>query len=72
MSRSSRHPQDETHVRPYGPKEYGFTEQATISRKCTPAAEGKSVEVNLGVARGNITLAGQIAIAWSAQGSGGA
>ena len=31
------------------------------------ATEGKSVEVNLDVARGNIALAGEIAIAWSAR-----
>ena len=36
------------------------------------ATEGKSVEVNLDVARGNIALAGQIAIAWSARRAGGA
>ena len=32
------------------------------------ATEGKSVEVNLDVARGNIALAGEIATAWSAPG----
>ncbi len=31
------------------------------------ATEGKSVAVNLDVARGNITLAAQIATAWSAR-----
>jgi pseudouridine-5'-phosphate glycosidase len=36
------------------------------------ATEGKSVAVNLDVARGNIALAGQIAIAWSARSAGGA
>ena len=36
------------------------------------ATGGKSVEVNLDVARGNIALAGQIAIAWSARRAGGA
>ena len=36
------------------------------------ATEGKSVEVNLDVARGNIALAGQIAIAWSARSTSGA
>jgi pseudouridylate synthase len=36
------------------------------------ATEGKSVEVNLDVARGNIALAGQIATAWSARGTGSA
>jgi pseudouridine-5'-phosphate glycosidase len=51
-------------------------EQANIHGKAvTPfllahmqqATEGKSVEVNLDVARGNIALAGEIAIAWSAR-----
>jgi pseudouridylate synthase len=36
------------------------------------ATEGKSVEVNLDVARGNIALAAQIATAWSARGTVGA
>ncbi len=36
------------------------------------ATEGKSVEVNLDVARGNIALAGEIAIAWSARSASGA
>jgi pseudouridylate synthase len=36
------------------------------------ATEGKSVEVNLDVARGNIALAGEIATAWSARATGGA
>jgi pseudouridylate synthase len=34
------------------------------------ATEGKSVEVNLDVARGNIALAGEIATAWSARRTG--
>jgi len=34
------------------------------------ATEGKSVEVNLDVARSNIALAAEIAIAWSARGTG--
>ena len=36
------------------------------------ATEGKSVEVNLDVARGNIALAGEIATAWSVKATGGA
>jgi pseudouridine-5'-phosphate glycosidase len=36
------------------------------------ATEGKSVAVNLDVARGNIALAGEIAIAWSARKAAGA
>jgi len=36
------------------------------------ATEGKSVEVNLDVARGNIALAAEIAAAWSARGTVGA
>jgi pseudouridine-5'-phosphate glycosidase len=36
------------------------------------ATEGKSVEVNLDVARGNIALAGEIATAWSIKATGGA
>jgi pseudouridine-5'-phosphate glycosidase len=36
------------------------------------ATEGKSVEVNLDVARGNIALAAEIATAWSARETGGA
>jgi pseudouridine-5'-phosphate glycosidase len=36
------------------------------------ATEGKSVEVNLDVARGNIALAGEIATAWSVTATGSA
>jgi pseudouridine-5'-phosphate glycosidase len=36
------------------------------------ATEGRSVEVNLDVARGNIALAGEIATAWSVKATGGA
>jgi pseudouridine-5'-phosphate glycosidase len=35
------------------------------------ATEGKSVEVNLDVVRGNITLAAEIATAWSARETSG-